>query len=899
MSPAALLSAVVDRAVRRPWLTLGFAVALGCVAAALALGLSPTAATSTFVSRSSAEYRATQNYYARFGEEPVDVVVKGSLQQLLLSSDLERLVGLEGCLSGNVPVKALAAEGGVSGPCGELARAKTVKAVIGPGTFIQEAAEQIDGQLAAQTKRAEAQARRAQTAVTRAAHARGLSTAEADALGQQASSITMTRFQESVATLALQYGLMSKPSLENPEFVSTLVFDPAKPAGTPKQRFAYLFPSPDAALVSVRMRAGLSSSERDRTIELIDRAVAMKQWRLQHGESYLITGEPAIVADLTSSVSHSIELLAIAALAVMAIALSLVFRERPRLAPLFSAVLATALTFGALSLVSSGLTVAEVAVLPVLVGLAVDYAVQLQSRAGEALAADRRAAVIEAARAGGPTIATAAVACAAAMLVLTLSPVPMVGGFGVLLAIGIAIAFGCALTVGSALLVAAGHSRDGVRLLSDSIGPAWRGARELLLDNPLTRGTSRIALSGAAIRPGRVLVVGSLLAALGWGLSTQTKVQTDLTKLVPQNTASLENLNTLERLSGVGGEIDLMLSGPNVVKPATIEWMSRYESAMLKRFGYSDGHGCGKARLCPAFSLPALFQREGVEGTAALAAPRGTAAKGDNASGAPTGTKLTQAEVDGLLKAIPAYFSQEAIATDRRAATLAIGIKLMSLEQQQRVIETMRANLHPPNGVDAQLVGLPVLTAQANSEVASPWRRFEMMLAGLFAVALVLLIAFGGEVRRAATPLVPVVLASGWSALVLFVVRVPLNPMSVTLGVLVIAIATEFSVLLAERHRQERRAGLDALEALRAAYRQTGAAVAASGVTAIAGFGVLMLSDIAMLRDFGFVTVIDLSVSLLGVLVALPATLMLAERASGAHLPAAAVLPGQAGHEPA
>ena len=50
-------------------------------------------------------------------------------------------------------------------------------------------------------------------------------------------------------------------------------------------------------------------------------------------------------------------------------------------------------------------------------------------------------------------------------------------------------------------------------------------------------------------------------------------------------------------------------------------------------------------------------------------------------------------------------------------------------------------------------------------------------------------------------------------------------------------------------------------------------------MTAIAGFGVLALSDIRMLRDFGLVTLIDLSVSLVGVLVALPAALVLAGRA--------------------
>jgi hypothetical protein len=41
---------------------------------------------------------------------------------------------------------------------------------------------------------------------------------------------------------------------------------------------------------------------------------------------------------------------------------------------------------------------------------------------------------------------------------------------------------------------------------------------------------------------------------------------------------------------------------------------------------------------------------------------------------------------------------------------------------------------------------------------------------------------------------------------------------------------------------------------------------------------VLIFSNITMLRDFGFVTLIDLSVSLAGVLLLLPAVLALSER---------------------
>jgi predicted RND superfamily exporter protein len=102
--------------------------------------------------------------------------------------------------------------------------------------------------------------------------------------------------------------------------------------------------------------------------------------------------------------------------------------------------------------------------------------------------------------------------------------------------------------------------------------------------------------------------------------------------------------------------------------------------------------------------------------------------------------------------------------------------------------------------------------------------------------------------------------------------------MSASLGALVIAISTEFSVLLSERFRQERLAGHDLQAALALTYRRTGKAVLASGITAIAGFGVLVVSDITMLRDFGFVTLIDLSVSLAGVLLILPCVLVLSER---------------------
>ncbi|HXD53257.1 MAG TPA: MMPL family transporter [Solirubrobacteraceae bacterium] len=875
MTSARLLSKLARGSARRAVLVLAVAGVLGVGGAALALQLQPTAATSSFVSPSNGSYRATQSYYRHFGEEPIAVLVHGDLQRIVLGSDLERLIGLEGCLSGRVPAKALPAEGGLGGPCARLGRLGSVKVVFGPGTFLNEAVARIDEQLTTLNAQASARGRAAERSVRRAALARGRSASEARSLGAEAKRVAEAGYRSRLFSLALSYGLTSAPTLQDKGFISDVVFDSSKPAGTPKQRFAYLFPSRDAALVAVRMRPGLSQHVRNETIATIREAVAMGQWRLQTaGARYLVTGEPVIVSDLTKSFTSSIELLLIAVLILMAATLGLIFTGRPRLLPLALALLAAAVTFGGLAAVGASLTVASIAVLPVLIGLAVDYAIQFQSRAGEELAAagdgDRGRALERAAAAGAPTIATAAAASAAAMLVLLLSPVPMVRGFGVLLVAGLAIALLCALTAGAAALslgpwrgaVVSGHPA-GAPL--GALASSWRGAGELLRENPLTRAVTRFALGPALRRPGRVLGVGLALAALGWGLDTQTKVETDITKLVPQNLGSLQALNTLERTTGVGGEVAVLVkSSPthNLASPATIEWMTAYQRRVLARFGYSEARGCRRARLCPAFSLPDLFQ--------------------SGASSQSGSAKLSAEAVQGLLGTIPPYFSQDVITADRNFATLSFGIRLMSLSDQQRLIEAMRAELHPPAGVSADLVGLPVLAAQSGSQVADPWRRLETLLAGLAAVALVLLLAFRGDRRRALVPLVPIVLATGWSALVLFALRVPLNPMSVTLGALVIAISTEFSVLLAERHRQERLAGRSTVEALRRSYERTGAAVAASAATAIFGFGVLVLSDIRMLRDFGLVTLIDLAVSLLGVLVALPAALVFAER-SGAR----------------
>ncbi len=131
--------------------------------------------------------------------------------------------------------------------------------------------------------------------------------------------------------------------------------------------------------------------------------------------------------------------------------------------------------------------------------------------------------------------------------------------------------------------------------------------------------------------------------------------------------------------------------------------MMGYEQSLLAHYGYLETKGCAHSTLCPALSLPDLFS-----GGTRAAERRRVPDPADRST--------------ALLARGARYFSQAVITPDHREATLAFGIRLMPLSRQQRVIDYMRSQLHPPSGVTAQLAGLPVLAAEANAALSSSGR---------------------------------------------------------------------------------------------------------------------------------------------------------------------------------
>jgi predicted RND superfamily exporter protein len=479
-----------------------------------------------------------------------------------------------------------------------------------------------------------------------------------------------------------------------------------------------------------------------------------------------------------------------------------------------------------------------------------------------------------------------------------------VRSFGLLLVVGVALAFVVALTGG---LAALGLS-------------AWRGSQPAAGAAPprpvrFQGAASRLqsigmaAIAMAIASPRRVLVAGLLLAACGWVASAGTKVETDIRDLAPPHLAALNDLNDLEKETGISGDVNVTIKAQDPTSPAVISWAEGFQQRVLARHGFSGSNpSCAHAQICPALSLTDFFG--------------GASAAGSTSSTSSTSSGQGVGDVHALVQALPCFISQIVISHRGECnpsagttpigdtADIAFGIRVQPLSDQQNLIDDIRSQINPPGGpspppgTTVELAGLPVLAAQANTDLSHS--RWWLPLVGLLAVGIVLAVIYR-SVRRAIVPLIPVLMATGWSGLVVAALGISLNPMSATLGALVIAISTEFSVILSARYAAERRDGQSVGEALRRTYLRTGAAVLASGITAIAGFAVLaiaglpLLDDIGLisvapvLRDFGLVTVVDLLVALAGVMLVLPAAVVWAEEGFPlpSRTPSAPVAPSQ------
>ncbi|WP_082620982.1 MULTISPECIES: RND transporter [unclassified Nocardioides] len=309
-----------------------------------------------------------------------------------------------------------------------------------------------------------------------------------------------------------------------------------------------------------------------------------------------------------------------------------------------------------------------------------------------------------------------------------------------------------------------------------------------------------------------VLMGAGAIGLVGWLALPHLDIAAQPEQLA-QGVPELDDATYAEGVLGSAGEVQVFVRGDDVLTPANLAWMNRAQEITLRRFG---------DRLHPVASPPSLL--------------------------AFLGENPTVSQIQAGLDQMPHYLRSSVIRDDRRQAVLSFGIELDDVGEQQQLLRDLREALPPPpDGTTVDLAGLPVVTGRSYELVSQD--RYLASLAGIGAAGLVLLIGL----RRRADALRAVgaaSLATGWGLAGAWFLGVSLTPLTVTLGCLATATACEFSVLLGAG-----RVGPRSVVVRRAVL--VAAAAAASGYLA------LIVSGLAVIRDFGLFLAATVGLSLL------------------------------------
>jgi predicted RND superfamily exporter protein len=595
-----------------------------------------------------------------------------------------------------------------------------------------------------------------------------------DALRSNASPAAAERFERRYGALVVRGLPGGLPTLRNQKFVQQVVFgedDLAEP------RWAHFVPSPDTVAVFVRPGKDLDQDAASRLTDAIEAAV---DDAALGSASVTITGAPVVTAELAEQGRYELPRLGAGALIAVAAALLLVpwaARRRRRLLPLVPMGLATLMTLAWFGWSGEPVSLGAVAFLPVILGVGSYYPVYLAQTGHRRL------------------VLAVAAAAAAAFGTLALSPLPFVHDLGVTIAVGIGLVVLCSLALAPLLRV---------------------GAPAPVRATPVPK----TATGGRSVW--RLTALGSLavVAAVGWAVLPNVRVETDPQRLIAGLDA-FDRAEEVESQLGFSGELDIVLTGPDVLSPEALTWLRRAEEEVVRANG---------DQVRPIVSAPDLL--------------------------AFLGPSPTVQQIEAAMRLLPSYLSGAAVSSDRSQALISLGGEWEALSSDPELLSSIEESLPtPPPGYDATVTGLPVAAARGYDLVSDS--RYPANLIGIGAAVLVLLLALRRR-RDAVAAAAAAVLATGAGVFVAWAFGFALNPLSLALGPLTAAAGCEFAVLLAEA-------------------RRTGDAVLrrsvflAAGLSS-AGYGVLMLSELPVVRDFGLALVASLGLALISALVVVGTT---------------------------
>ncbi len=633
-----------------------------------------------------------------------------------------------------------------------------------------------------------------------------------------------------------------EPRLDNPAWVEFLLFDNQ---GTIRAALRPFFPTPvgvepiaenaTRAQMVTRLDGNQALSEQSDAATAVEEAFAQTDFP---PAAMLTTGAPVLLKDINDYLQGGMLVLGAVAIVIMIVVLAAAFRVRWRLTSLVVMLAGVLWCFGILGYSGFELSLVTIAGLPILIGLGVDFAIQVHNRIEEEVLLDKESTpFVETLRNLGPPLAVATVAGVIACLSLLASQVPMIRDFGVLLALGIVMEFAAAVIIPVAVIAR-----------RERRSPTTVYHEQPLVERTMT-GLGK--LPQWTVVPLMVLTVG--LFALGLALEDQTPIQTDPQRWVDQESQVVADLDELAAQTGTSSELAVYIRSDDVFTDEIGEFVTDLGTTELERFPET---------LITASGLPmTVYYLMNFPGVTPLP---------------PTGEDLRAA-----YDVAPPEIKEALVAADGTAANLTFRVGPSSLVDRKAIVDDIsletspEGSLTPPEGISATPAGLAVVGVGLLESLTD--NRLLLTMVALVGVAIWLVIRLASLVK-AALIMVPVLLAVGAASTLVYLTGITVSPLTTVSGPLVIAICTEFTVLIMFRHLEERRQGLSPEEAVKVATARTGRAFFASALTTIGGFAVLLFSPLPLLSDFGAIVALTVAIALISAIAVLPPILIWADR---------------------
>lgn len=554
------------------------------------------------------------------------------------------------------------------------------------------------------------------------------------------------------------------------------------------------------------------------------------------GFTVLSTGAPVLLKDINDYLRGGMLTLGGIAILVMLVILGVTFRVRSRLLSLLVVVIAMIWIFGLLGFIGFELSLVTIAALPILIGMGIDFALQVHNRVEEELLVDHSADPFGVtARWLGPPLVVAVIAAVIAFVSMQISAVPMVRDFGVMLAIGIVILLAAGMVVTIAALGRRERRRPSTPEAPKRSATEWAVVR-------------LGSLPQAVVIP--LIALAVALFAFGIVAEDAFEIESDPQRWVDQDSQVIEDLGVLADETGSTSELGIYILADDVLAQPVVDFAT--ELAVAELAG-NDG------RLLTASSIYTttyfLMDVAGAEPQLPVAD-----------------------DVAAVLSVAPTDIARSVVADDNAAANLIFRVGEGSLEDLKVTLDgiesTLVTTIEPPEGARATPSGLAVVGVGLLENVSA--NRALLTYVAMAAVALWLLVRYRSPVRMLVA-IVPVTMAVGTSSLIVAAAGFKLSPLTTISGPLVIATCTEFASLILARYLEERDRGLSPEAASAQAGARTGKAFVTSALTTVGGFAVLMFSALPLLRDFGAIVALNVAVALLAALVVQPPLLIWAD----------------------